>query len=112
MKGHAEDEGRWAVARGDLGDLVTMVPVALGRSRDRVNTWLTRARSGDPAWAQDGRIGRRSCPGVVRFRTDEVAARVRPPTPDWGCSLLVRFIWTDRRPDMFGELFLLWPEGE
>lgn len=53
MKRHPEDERRWAVARVEAGDPVTTVAVALGRSRDWVYTWLTRARSGDPAWAQD-----------------------------------------------------------
>jgi hypothetical protein len=56
VKRHAEDERRWAVARGDAGDQVTLEAVALGRSRDGVYTGCTRARSGDPAWAQDGRI--------------------------------------------------------
>ena len=53
MKRHPEDERRWAVARIEAGDPVTTVAVALGRSRDWVYTWLARARSGDPAWAQD-----------------------------------------------------------
>lgn len=53
MRRHPEDERRWAVARVEAGDPVTTVAVALGRSRDWVYTWLTRARSGDPAWAQD-----------------------------------------------------------
>jgi transposase-like protein len=53
MKRHPEEERRWAVARVEAGDPVTTVAVALGRSRDWVYTWLTRARSGDRAWAQD-----------------------------------------------------------
>ena len=53
MKRHPEAERRWAVARVEAGDPVTMVAVALGRSRDWVYTWFARARNGDPAWAQD-----------------------------------------------------------
>jgi transposase InsO family protein len=53
MKRHPEDERRWAVVRVEAGAPVTAVAMALGRSRDWVYTWLTRARSGDPAWVQD-----------------------------------------------------------
>ena len=53
MTWHPEDERRWAVARVEAGDPVTTVAVALGRSREWVYLWLARARSGDPAWAQD-----------------------------------------------------------
>jgi putative transposase len=53
MKWHPEDERRWAVARVEAGDPVTTVAGALGHSRDWVYVWLARARSGDPAWAQD-----------------------------------------------------------
>ena len=42
-----------AVARVEAGDPVATVAAALGRLRDWVYTWLTRARSGDPAWVQD-----------------------------------------------------------
>lgn len=49
MKRHPEDERRWAVARVEAGDPVATVAVALGRSRDWLYTWLTRARTGDPA---------------------------------------------------------------
>ena len=53
MTWHPEDERRWAVARVEAGDPVTTVAVALGRSWEWVYLWLARARSGDPAWAQD-----------------------------------------------------------
>jgi len=53
MTRHPEDERRWAVARVEAGDPVTTVAVALRRSREWVYVWLTRARSGDPAWPQD-----------------------------------------------------------
>jgi transposase InsO family protein len=53
MKWYPADERRWAVARVEAGDPVTTVAAALGRSRDWVYTWLTRARTGDSAWAQD-----------------------------------------------------------
>ena len=53
MRRHPEDERRWAVARVEAGDPVTTVAAALGRSREWVYGWLGRARSGDPAWAQD-----------------------------------------------------------
>jgi len=74
MKWHPEDERRWAVARVEAGDPVATVAATLHRSRDWVYLWLTRARTGDPGWAQD-RSHRPSRP--ARLTPAEVVEAVR-----------------------------------
>jgi len=53
MRRHPEDERRWAVTQVEAGAAVSAVAAALGRSRDWVYTWLSRARSGDSTWTAD-----------------------------------------------------------
>ncbi len=94
MDWHPEDERRWVVARVRAGEPITGVAAALGRSRQWLYTWLTRAATGGERLGAGSLAPRHPSapghPGRGRSgRAAGAAGTVQPGPAVWGAEYLL-----------------------